>query len=368
MRSVGSVCERVVASAVMVLLAACSGGNGSSNPPPSGGCDACKAGPASVYVIQNPLTFGTGSGMILQFSASASGSVAPTSSITGATNTSFNALATDGTGNVYASYYGPTNQGGIVGYSAGATGSADPIRSLLSTTTTGVTAVNGLAASATGEIFAAEDYGGVQAFSATATGDVAPSRRILGAFETGGGLSTIGSASAIAVDSMGNLYVVNQGSMGGQPLLVFGPAATGNVAPIRSLGGALTGLSADSVVGATTDTAGNLYVTVEAVSGTGPVPVFSGSILEFAAGATGNVAPIRTISGTSTLLHAVSGIQVDSAGNIYVLSATPSPTSTSIAPTILKFSATASGNAPPTSTFTSTAWTNPDNAGSLAVH
>ena len=339
----------MIASGLVTFLASCSGG---ANNPIVG-----DNGGTKVYVIQNPATFGSGAGTILQFSAAASGIVSPTGTISAPANTSFNSLASDGTGNIYSSYYGPGVPGGVVEYAAGATGSPAPIRSLPSNSTTGVTAVDGLVTSTSGEIFVGEDYGGIQAFSATATGSVPPSRRILGAYENGGGLSTIGVANSVAVDTSNNLYVVNQGYIGGQPLLVFGPAATGNVAPLYSIGGSLTGLTVATAV--TTDSSGNIYVTTGSSSG--------GIILEFAASAKGNVAPIRTISGASTQLHSLGGIKVDSIGNIYVVSTTPG-LNTSLSPTILKFSPTASGDIAPVSTFSSAAWTNPDNSRSLAIY
>jgi len=44
------------------------------------------------------------------------------------------------------------------------------------------------------------------------------------------------------------------------------------------------------------------------------------------------------------------------------------PLATPESPAVLKFSATASGNVAPTSSFTSTAWTTPDFNPSLALH
>ena len=360
MSVVSSVSRVMVVSAVLTCLASCSGGETSTLSGGGGNDGAVISGVTSVYVIQNPANFGSGIPTILQFSGTASGNVSPTATISGPPNTAFNALATDGAGNIYASYYGPKDAGGVAEYAAGATGTTTPIRRLLGDATTGVTAVDGLAASALGEIFVGEDYGGVQAFSATATGSVPPSRRILGAYEMGGGLSTIGTANSVAVDGSDNLYVVNQGNIGGQPLLVFGPTATGNVAPLYTIGGPVAGITVGSADSVATDSSGNTYVTIRSANG--------GAILEFAAGARGNVAPIRTISGPSTLLHALNGIKVDSAGNIYVVSATSPQSGVNISPTILKFSATATGDVPPTSTFTSAAWTNPDNSRSLAIY
>lgn len=340
-----SICKTMVALGVITLVVGC----GSSSKSPTGG-----GAMTSVYVIQNPAPLSAGSGTILQFSATATGSVAPVSTITAPANTSFNSLATDGSGNIYAATHLASGEDVRV-YTAGAKGSATPVRILPGNATTQIGAVDGLAASAGGEIFVAEDSGGVAAFSATANGNVAPSRYILGDSQTGGSLSTVLIANAVAADSSDNLYILNLGIGPGLPIVVFGPTATGNVAPIRSIGGAMTMTTVGSLGGITTDSTGNLYVTNN---------TSTGSILVFGPSASGNVAPIRVISGTSTQLGALGGIKLDSVGNIYVVSTSATRTN----PTVLKFSATASGNVAPTSSFTSSAWTNPDNALSLAVH
>jgi len=69
---------------------------------------------------------------------------------------------------------------------------------------------------------------------------------------------------------------------------VYPPGASGNVAPARTISGINTGLN--SPAGIALDSAGNLYVTNNS----------GNSITVFAPGATGNVAPARTISGGST--------------------------------------------------------------------
>jgi hypothetical protein len=85
------------------------------------------------------------------------------------------------------------------------------------------------------------------------------------------------------------------------------------------------------------------------------------SILEFSPGSTGNVAPIRTISGSATTMGRFGALRVDSAGNIYVLSVAEAGGS---ATSILKFSSTATGNVAP-STSISLAQFN--NVGGIAV-
>ena len=90
------------------------------------------------------------------------------------------------------------------------------------------------------------------------------------------------------------------------------------------------------IEGVAVDSQGNVYVSN--VDGAG---VFS--IFEFSAGSTGNVAPMRTISGSATTMNAIGNLTVDSAGNIYVLNDI----------NILKFSPTATGNVAPTATISS---------------
>ena len=244
-------------------------------------------------------------------------------------------------------------------YSVGSTGSATPIRLVPSNTTTLLSAPDGIDVDATDEIFVSEDTGGVATYSSAATGSVAPVSYILGAAQTGGGLSTLIEASAIAVDGSQNLYIMNQGAPNLMPICVFSPGANGNVAPTRTIGGANTTI--DSKGGLTIDASGNLYVSSTTVQSNG---TSTGSILVFAPLASGNVAPTRTITGSSTQLGKLGGIKVDSTGNIFVVSTD----STGKNPTVLEFSDIATGNAAPTSSFTSSAWTNPDNSISLAVH
>lgn len=337
----------------LFALISCSGGSYTSptvTPTPTPTPKAA----TNVYVIQNPTNFGVGSGTILQFSATASGSASPLSTLTAPTGSSFNAVATDGVGNLYVGTSSPKSED-IREYAPGTT---TAIRTLPGTTTTKIGAVDAIAVSAGGEIFAAEDSGGVAAFGTTATGDVSPARYILGASQTGGGLSTLIVANSVAADSSDNLYISNVGAAGLMPIAVFGPTATGNVAPIRVIGGPLTTIGA--VGGLATDSAGNLYVSNNTLVGNTIV----GRILVFGPTATGNIAPIRQISGDATQLGPVFGITVDAVGNIYVLSATTA----AMVPTVVKFGSTASGNAAPVSSFTSTVWTNPDNAVSLAVY
>jgi hypothetical protein len=107
----------------------------------------------------------------------------------------------------------------------------------------------------------------------------------------------------------------------------------GNVAPIRAISGAATGLIT-SGSGAATDLAvgpdGTTYVS-EFASDSSPA-----TILAFAGGATGNVPPLRTFTGPTILPN--SQILVDANGYVYVSEHTISPSTL-----LAAYSPTASG-------------------------
>jgi len=115
-----------------------------------------------------------------------------------------------------------------------------------------------------------------------------------------------------------------------------------NIAPSLVLSGALTGITQPTDVAL--DSSGNLYI-----SDAGSLAV-SPSVLVFPAGLSGTVnqAPTRKISGSNTKLFAPTGIAVDASGNIYVADTTAAG-----AGMIYVFSATANGNVAPMTTYTS---------------
>jgi serine/threonine-protein kinase len=135
------------------------------------------------------------------------------------------------------------------------------------------------------------------------------------------------------VDSSGTLYVSNQGNPGTQTAgYVTEYAATdqsGNVAPTRTI----TGLF--NPQGVALDSAGNLYVAVV------------DAIDVFAPGASGPATPIRVIGGSSTTLQNLvlggqpAGVALDSTGDEYV----------AMGPAVLEFAPGATGNVAPTNVF-----------------
>lgn len=361
MRFIRITCSAVVSIGLTAGLAGCGGGSSKSGGSVTGGGGGglVNTGAAEfVYVIQQP----TGAaGLILQFPASSSGSVAPTATLT--PGSQVGAVATDQLGNVYVDTALDIRE-----YVAGATGTAMPIRSIPVGATSGIYSIDGLAVSPTGEIVIGQDGGDVDEWSATQNGAVAPSRRIPGYSQMGGGLSPVVVANQVAVDGSDNIYVAPIGGPGVAKVVEFGPSANGNVTPIRTVGGLGT------VNGLTVDSAGNIYTSDASctLSGTPPVLACSGTISEYAAGAIATTPPMRTISGSATGLASLCGIEVDAVGNIFVLSFSRSGTNNTIVnPTVLKFAASSSGNVAPTSSFTSPQWTSPAGNAfnpSLAIH
>ena len=106
------------------------------------------------------------------------------------------------------------------------------------------------------------------------------------------GPNTLLDPVGIAVDSGLNIYVENDSSRSSKAGLisVFAAGASGNVSPIRTITGSMTKLVYPE--GIALDSMGNIYVASD--------PRSSTSILVFAAGANGNVEPIRTIKGSNT--------------------------------------------------------------------
>jgi hypothetical protein len=121
------------------------------------------------------------------------------------------------------------------------------------------------------------------------------------------GTSTgLNGPNGLAVASDGTIVVANSGAPGGGSITFYAPSPTGNVAPIRTIAGTSTGLNIPR--GLALDSAGNIFVANE----------LAGSVTEYPAGSSGNQAPTITIAGTNTGLAAPEGLAVDSDGHIYV--------------------------------------------------
>jgi len=119
-------------------------------------------------------------------------------------------------------------------------------------------------------------------------------------------------------------------------VVVYAAGATGDVSPIRTITDRNTVLS--NAAGIARDGAGNLYVTNPPLD-----PGGGGSIVIYAPSANGNAGPTRTIAGDSTGLDHPVGIALDTAGSVYV----------SNTYTVTVYAAGASGNVTPVRTIPS---------------
>ena len=114
----------------------------------------------------------------------------------------------------------------------------------------------------------------------------------------------------LAIGPRGNLYIAGLfGEQCNPAIEIFAPGAHGRDSPTAVIEGSLTELNLPESIAF--DRAGNLYdAQVE-----GSLP--TGAINEYAAGATGNVAPIARIAGAQTGLGYVFGLAVDDRGEIF---------------------------------------------------
>jgi hypothetical protein len=138
-----------------------------------------------------------------------------------------------------------------------------------------------------------------------------------------GSKTLLDSSSGIALDSHGNIYVANES--GGAVVrhersdqgrvTVYAAGSSGNIAPIATISGASTGLSFPLSIAL--DSADNIYVANAGTANTSDKVQSGSSITVYAAGSTGNASPIATIAGSNTGLYDLSGIAIDSSGNLY---------------------------------------------------
>lgn len=142
------------------------------------------------------------------------------------------------------------------------------------------------------------------------------------------------------------LYVVNNGDVEtkGDRVTVYPIGATGNVKPIQEISGSRTGLTEPSDVAV--DGEGNIYV----ANGNGDRSKV-GPVTVYAAGANGNVKPIRTIAGSKTNLDDPNGVALDSSENLYVANGFSSSSSRSNG-YVTVYAAGAHGNVKPINTIT----------------
>jgi sugar lactone lactonase YvrE len=236
------------------------------------------------------------------FAPGANGNVAPVRTISG--------LATgldepgdvkvDAAGDLYtANFLADT----VTEYAPGASGNASPICTI-SGSNPGLDRPDDISLAPDGTLYVGNNGNSVvDVFAPGACGNVSP-LRVIGGSATG--LTNADGVDGLGVDATGTLYADNTG---GATVQVFAPGANGNVAPVRSIGGSMTGLGGpDDIV---VSFSGQLYVSNGFSTGTNSVTVY-------APGANGNVAPVQQIQGSSTGFGNPDDLGLDAVGDIYV--------------------------------------------------
>jgi hypothetical protein len=201
-------------------------------------------------------------------------------------------------------------------------------------------------------VAAASDLDFIAIFAHGATGNAKPIGVITGS------ATQMNGVTSLAVDSTGKIYVANYfGSV-----TVYAPGSTGDAAPIANIVGPHTGLPVTGPIGVAVDPQGNIYVLSVTYSAGGVLPNIDTVITVYAAGANGDAAPVRTISGPDTGLNAGwgrNGMAVDASGNVYVANFSYTENGTtfqqlSTSRTIEVFSPSANGDATPSTVISGT--------------
>lgn len=145
--------------------------------------------------------------------------------------------------------------------------------------------------------------------------------------------SQVSATPTILAAANGEIYIANANN-----ILIHERTASGNVAPVRTISGALTGLS--TAHGIFVDTVNNeIFI---ANSDNDSITVYSKT-------ASGNVAPLRTIMGASTVLSAPIALAVDTVNNEIIVA--NANNGSVLYPHISVYARTANGNAAPLRMF-----------------
>lgn len=230
------------------------------------------------------------------YSQTANGNVAPLRTLAGAATGLSGpfAIAVDTVNSELLVGNGTTNS--ITVYPLGATGNVAPLRTLAGAAT-GLNSPLGIYVDAVNnELLVANNFdpGSITVYSRTASGNTAPVRTLAGAAT--GVLFPI----SVTVDNTHNELIVanNNGSTTLSSITVYARTASGNVPPIRSISGAATGLMNPD--GTAVDVVNNELAVADC----------NGFVSTFARTASGNVAPLRTISGGATGLTCAVGVVI----------------------------------------------------------
>ncbi len=217
----------------------------------------------------------------------------------------------------------------------GSNGNVAPIGAIAGSNTGLFYGTQGIVVTAS-EIYVAEEYtDAILGFPLNSSGNVAPNVIIAGS------QTNIHSPIGLALDSHDNLYVANCGGCDGtqsSPYAVeeFAAGSTGNVAPLRAIVGPDTQIHYPAGLAVAAN--GDLYVG----DAEQPNEMNPGKIVVFSSTANGDAAPERSIAGSNTELYDSAGIAV-TPQSLFVESYPDGPG----APVILRFNLQANGNVAP---------------------
>jgi|SRR5579862_1723262 len=285
--------------------------------------------PPCIYVANSSKLFHRGSITVYRYGAN--GNVSPVERIAG-TKTGLqnpSGVALDSSRNIYVSNFFGEYGGSVTEYAAGSNGNVSPVRTI-DNAPSGRYLMVGVAdvvIDSAGYIFVpANDSNSVSVYAPDANGDAPPARYIQG------GKTEMHDASYVAVTKDGTIYVPNYL---GDSVTIFGRRADGNVAPIRMIAGSQTKLRGCSGLGI--DSKGNIYVS----------NYNTNSVAVFDKHANGNVAPIAIIAGSATGINGPDSMTVDAKDNVYV-----SNTGAQNGGSVTVYAKGATGNVAPIATIT----------------
>ena len=284
---------------------------------------------------------------ISAFPAKSNGNASPAYTLNVPANFAAEAVATDSSGQLYVAGEDVNLAPDVLVYAKGASGSATPVSTLLGGTN--FVDPQSVAVDSSGKIYVLDaGIGGVSLgvsisiYSPGATGTATPVRTIT---------DTVDNALEgidLAVDGSGNVYVstVNVNS-DASSIVEYASTANGSATPTRTI------TTTQFFYGLAVDSSGNI-VTDEDDLNTG----LNGVIVKFGSTATGAATPTTTITGSSTGIDFGGGLRLDSTGTIFMINEIPGATTDTF--NVLSFSPSASGNATPSTQFTSSALADPD--------
>jgi len=198
-------------------------------------------------------------------------------------------------------------------YAPDAAGDVAPIRTIAGRATK-LSRPAGIAVADDGTVYVvntdvpSDDQGSVTVY-ANAAGEAAPIRTIVGRG------TRLLSPEGLVLDPADTLYVAS--ALFRPRVTVYAPGADGEAAPVRSLEGIDTDLERPR--GLALDATGRLYVAdARSASGINAYGPDLGAVRVYRPGASGNEAPLRTITGSATRLNGPHGLALDRAGNIYL--------------------------------------------------